>query len=206
MLALTRTAAASFVLVATLSPALACFTMAPTDLRDILTADVVIEGTVTGYTLAATESDRRHRERLLLSMKERNQDRERENLEKRSLVSYALVDIRVTRRLVGSVPDQITVTWNSAFQRPKKMDVRLRTFALRYPAKGAPSLPLRSGSGVVWPVPEPDKLTVIQAPCAMPLMFDDWQLIRAVRQIFDGDGDLKAKADIFAKFFALSSR
>ncbi|NEU13392.1 hypothetical protein G3T14_14810 [Methylobacterium sp. BTF04] len=202
MSGLTRTTVLNVVLGTTVSPALGCFMMAPMDLRDILTADVVIDGTVTRYSLVVTEYDRRYRERLLALMK----DQQREEFEKQPPVSYALLDIWVARSLVGSVSGQITVTWrNSTFQLPKDIDARLRTFALRDPRKRAPTLPLRSGSGVVWPVPELDKLTVLQAPCAMPFMFEANEPTgRAIREIFDGVGDPEAKADALANSFGMT--
>lgn len=183
------------------SSAFACFAPAPMELRDIINADLIIEGTVTRYEFVVTEETRRNKERLLARYKSQNEEERWEELKNKALVSYALLTIRVERVLTGNAPGEITITWkNSTFELPETLDASLQIFAIRDPRKGHPSLPLRAPSGLILPAPEPDKLTLLQAPCSDAFMFDaGGDTGRAIAEAFNGVGNPVEKLELYLR-------
>ncbi|MFM9978821.1 MAG: hypothetical protein ACKVOP_12360, partial [Sphingomonadaceae bacterium] len=82
---------------------------------------------------------------------------------------YARFDIIVDKVLRGPVAKRLTVTWdNSTFGEPEKMAPGPYVIALRRSGKAQP--PLRGPSATVFPTPQPNLFTVLQAPCAPPFI------------------------------------
>ena len=124
------------------TPAHACITSVPVELADIECADVVVVGRIDNYELVGNEG---------------------------FISSYARFDILVEEVLLGHAAQKISVTWdNSTFSIPKTMPAGPFLIALRDPRSEMP--PLRS-SGTIFPGPNSDLLTVLQAPCSSPFMF-----------------------------------
>ncbi|WP_296817583.1 hypothetical protein [Brevundimonas sp.] len=127
-------------------PAAACFVEAPTVLEDVRLADVVVVGRVTEYSII----------RPLRSAR---------------LPRYARIELQVDEVLVGDAPETLTMTWvNSTFGIPEAIGEGPFLIALRAPTSDAP--PLRGPSATIFPTPEPELLTILQAPCAQPFLFD----------------------------------
>lgn len=93
--------------------------------------------------------------------------------EPKSLITdYARFDIVVGEVLRGKAPDRFTVTWdNSTIGEPDEMGPGPFLIALRDPNSAMP--PLRGPSATVMPNPAPATLTVLEAPCAGPFMFEN---------------------------------
>ena len=84
---------------------------------------------------------------------------------------YARFDVVVDEALLGNVGGTVPVTWdNSTFPEPQSMPSGPFLIALRYPGSGGP--PLRGPSAFISPYREPVSLTVLQAPCAVPFIFE----------------------------------
>lgn len=127
-------------------PAAACLVEAPTILEDVLLADVVVVGRVSEYSVI----------RPLRSAR---------------LPGYARIELQVDEVLVGNAPQTLTMTWvNSTFGIPEAIGDGPFLIALRAPTSAAP--PLRGPSATIFRTPEPELLTILQAPCARPFLFD----------------------------------
>ena len=166
-------------------PAYACRMYAATVLEDVKYADVVLVGRISNYRIVR---DLEQRQRMLrlpnLSAEMRKMY---EDPTKSLLWDHARFDVQVDQVLFGKVPRRLSVTWdNSTFGEPGQMPAGPFLIALRDPNSKTP--PLRGPSATILPNREPGLLTVLQAPCASPFLFettsDD---ARAIRQI------LKAK-------------
>lgn len=158
----------------------ACMTQAPIDLHDVEYADVVIVGTVANYQIVRDPTAREFHKKLMAKMKDPP-----ESLKNVSgfMSDYARFDIVVDHALTGAAPKTVAVTWdNSTFGEPDHLPSGLLLFALRKSHSKIP--PLRGPSATVLPNREPNLLTLLQAPCARPFMFENSseQALR-VRQI-----------------------
>jgi hypothetical protein len=91
---------------------------------------------------------------------------------KNSLLSdYTRFNIQVDKVISGSASAVIAATWdNSTFSLPETMPDGPYVIALRRPQSPVP--PLRGPSATIFPNQEPDLLTVLQAPCAQPFLFE----------------------------------
>lgn len=136
----------------------ACMANAPLDLADISYADVIVVGRIADYHIVPDEAFRRQMGRsdagpgMLMS-------------------DYARFTIQVDEVLRGQAPATLSVTWdNSTFSEPASMSAGPFVIALRRPNSGMP--PLRGPSATVGPGPDPSALTVLQAPCSAPFIFE----------------------------------
>lgn len=140
------------------APALACMAQAPIELADVKYAEVVVVGRIANYEVVG--------------------DPER-------IWSYATFDVLIDEVLVGKVSGELAVTWdNSTYAEASSMPAGPFLIALRDPRSW--QLPLRGPSATILPNAEPDILTVLQAPCAVPFMFpstsDEAREIRGILQ------------------------
>ena len=133
-------------------PASACRAHAALELSDIQYASVVVVGRIENYEIVQPTDARSNFWRS-------------KSKSKRILSDYARFDVVVDEVLAGHPPQVIPVTWdNSTFGEPDAMKAVPYLIGLREP--GSKTLPLRGPSATILPSPEPDSLTVLQAPCA----------------------------------------
>lgn len=146
----------------------ACATLAEMDLRDIKYANVVVVGQIANYEIVLDPVIRqRYRDMIAGNPKLR----ETLGNPKSFTTDYARFDIRVGEVLHGKAPERLTVSWdNSTFSEPANIGPGPFLVALRDPNSPVP--PLRGPSATVMPNPAPAALTVLQAPCAGPFMFE----------------------------------
>jgi hypothetical protein len=151
------------------APAHACRTRAPLDLADAKYADVVVIGRIANYRIVR---DLEFRRQMLARPDLSAEDRRFYADPSTSLLpDYARFDVLVDDVLIGDAPDRLSVTWdNSTFGEPAEMPAGPFLIALRKPASAAP--PLRGPSATIFPNREPGLLTVLQAPCAGPFIFE----------------------------------
>jgi hypothetical protein len=185
------------------NPALACLLPAPMDLHDVLRADAVVVGDIRNYELVLDpEIRRRHQEARDGSPASPGGLRD---TPRRFITDYARFDIQVFEVLSGTVSARttITATWdNSTFGEPDEIS-GMYLVALRDAQSLTP--PLRGPSATMFPTPEPELLTVLQAPCASAFLFErDSDFARAIRQIMDGEGDAEMEIEVFSKFLYLN--
>lgn len=173
MISLCRPAAVLAIVSTVPGPAAACAIAAVLDLRDLLLADVIVTGVIRDYQvvpdLEAEQRYRAARRGVIESLGDDISPDLRATLESDGFLSdYARFRILVDQVLVGTVPPDITVTWdNSTFREPESLDESQRyLIALRRPGSDLP--PPRGPSATILPTPEPNRLTVLQAPCAGP--------------------------------------
>lgn len=173
--------AAFFLAVLANEPAHACRMSAKLVLNDVKFADVVLVGRISNYTIVR---DNAQRQRMLSlanlppDMRKLYQD------PKQSLIwDYARFDVQVDEVLFGKAPRRLSVTWdNSTFGEPSELPSGPFLVALRDPTARIP--PLRGPSATIQPSREPGRLTVLQAPCASPFIFESTSdNARAIRQI-----------------------
>lgn len=163
-------------------PARACRMHAGIDLKDVRYADLVLVGRIANYRIIRDEEFRRK----MLSSPRLPADLRRIYESGESLLpDYARFDIEVDEVLVGRAPKRVSATWdNSTFGEPEKMNAGPFLIALRRPNSAMP--PLRGPSATILPNREPHSLTVLQAPCASPFIFESGSdRARAVRQILN---------------------
>ena len=133
-------------------PASACRARAAIELSDIQYASVVVVGRIENYEIVQPTDARSNFWRS-------------KSKSKRVLSDYSRFDVVVDEVLAGHPPQVIPVTWdNSTFGEPDAMKAVQYLIGLREP--GSKSPPLRGPSATTLPTPEPDSLTVLQAPCA----------------------------------------
>lgn len=162
-------------------PASACRMHFPIVLEDVKYADVVLVGRVSKYRIVR---DQKFRDQMLSSphlsadLKEIYRDPT-----KFLMPDYARFDVRVGEVLAGNAPKRLSVTWdNSTFGEAKTMPAGPFLMALRRPTSKIP--PLRGPSATVLPSRDPKSLTILQAPCSSPFLFDsEGAEARAIRQI-----------------------
>ena len=162
------------------APAAACRVTAPTVLADVRHADAVVVGRVAGYTIVR---NREFRRRMLLARDLPDHLRRIYADPNSTLVGdYARFDVRVAEVLAGRAPRTVRVTWsNSTFGLPNSLPRGPLLIALAGPGAQRPPL---SGPRTIAPRREPGLPTVLQAPCAGPLMFAaNSAEARAIRRI-----------------------
>jgi hypothetical protein len=153
-----------------LSPAVAqaCAMAAPLSTQDIKYADVVVIGHVENYEIV---KDMAFRESMLSNPNLPENLRDIYADESHSLLGdYARFEVLVDKVLVGDVPDRFSATWdNSTFGEPETLPSG--PFLLGFRRAGSAMPPLRGPSATVLPNPEPQSLSILQAPCAPAFIF-----------------------------------
>ena len=163
----------------------ACIAIAPRELADVVYADVVVVGTIADYEIVR---DMEFREQMLQSPGLTDDQRKIYADPEQGLMSdYARFDIEVSEWLKGEGSDRIAATWdNSTFGEPDMLN-GVYLLALRDPASPVP--PLRGPSANIGPAVEPDRLTLLQAPCAPPFLFPIEEApLEETRAILRGQG------------------
>lgn len=155
-------------LAATCQPAHACRTSAELVIADIAYADVVVVARIANYRIVR---DQAFRERMLANPNITPEMRALYTGRNGLLPDYARFELQVSEVLSGKAPKRLTVTWdNSTFSEPEAMPPGPYLIALRKPGSAPP--PLRGPSATIVPNQEPDTLTLLQAPCSHPFLFD----------------------------------
>lgn len=162
---------AAAALTATILPdsAHACRMFVDPVLRDVRHADVVVIGRVENYRIIRDEAFRRR----MLALPNLSADLRKMYADPdRGLLSdYARFDIQVEEVLVGRVPNKLSVTWdNSTFGEPDLIRSGRYLIALRRPGSANP--PLRDLSAAILPSPDPNALTLLQAPCSSAFIYE----------------------------------
>lgn len=167
-------------------PAYACAMLAQMDFRDIGYADVVVVGQVVNYEIVRDPVVRKRHQRFLDSLPPSSKLPETLAGPKSFVTDYARFDIVVGEVLRGKAAERVTVTLdNSTFGEPDEMGPGPFLIALRDP--NSPMPPLRGASATLMPNPAPATLTVLQAPCAGPFMFEtSSKEAGLVRRMLDG--------------------
>lgn len=145
------------------SPLYACMGGAPLALDDVRFADTVVVGRIVNYRIVL---DQKFRRKMGIR-------RPRAGTPVRSeyMSDYARFEIVVDEVLLGRAGARIAATWdNSTFPEPETMAPGPYLIALRRSGSSLP--PLRGPSATIAPSPEPATLTVLQAPCSVPFMFE----------------------------------
>lgn len=151
-------------------PASACRTMANLRFDDIKYASVIVIGRITNYEIVLDQAARQRHKEMLARPDWPPEARKLLSEQQHFLSDYARFDVLVDEVLVGKPQAVLSVTWdNSTFNEPDKMEEGPFLIALREPDAKIP--PLRGPSATIMPSLEPQKLTVLQAPCAPPFMF-----------------------------------
>ena len=149
-------------------PARACMMSAPIVLKDVRYADVVLVGRIANYRIVRDEEFRR---KMLSSPNLTAGMRSFYESGQSLLSDYAGFDIEVDEVLVGTASNRVAATWdNSTFGEPEGMPAGPFLIALRRPSSAMP--PLRGPSATIVPNREPQSLTVLQAPCSDPFIFE----------------------------------
>jgi len=159
-------------------PARACETDAELNLNDVKLADVVVIGRVANYRIVLDQDFRKK----MLASPNLSPDIRR-IYETGSIMSdYARFDVQVDEVLFGKAPEVLAATWdNSTFSEPEQMGPGPFLIAMRDPSSKMP--PLRAPSATILPDPERGTLTVLQAPCSSPFIFEpDGEEAKAIRQ------------------------
>jgi hypothetical protein len=179
--------AASLAFASFVQDAQACSVYADITYQDIFQADLVVAGHVSNYQIVRPK-----------------------NAKGRVIAEYARFDVRIGEVLKASSVDapspgaSVTVTWdNSTFAEPDNLNSppasRGYLIALRDPSSPLP--PLRGPSAFIAPTPEPEHLTVFQAPCAQAFIFSMDSLIGiALHQWLTTDRDKEAEWEILSDF------
>ena len=173
--------AALFLSVLASEPAQACRMRAQLVLDDVKFADVVLVGRISNYSIVR---DNAQRQRMLSLPNLRPDMRKLYQDPKQTLIwDYARFDVQVDEVLFGKAPRRLSVTWdNSTFEEPSELSSGPFLIALRDPTSRIP--PLRGPSATIQPPRKPGRLTVLQAPCAGPFIFEPTSdNARAIRQI-----------------------
>ena len=163
---LLKVAVAAFV--TSTNSAQACRITAALNIEDVSFADVVVIGTIENYEIVRGVAFRESR----LSNPDLPDDlREFYSDPNRSLLGdFARFEVLVDETMVGSVSQRFTATWdNSTFGLPSSLPTEQLLLAFR--RAQSPMPPLRGPSATVLPNPEPQSLTILQAPCAPPFLF-----------------------------------
>ena len=150
------------------APAQACRMNTPLNIEDVQFADVVVVGRIANYRIVR---DHEFRRKMLASPHMRPEDRKRYGPRTGLLPDYARFEILVDEVLAGTAPRRLIATWdNSTFGVPETMAPGPFLIALRRPTSPIP--PLRGPSATIWANREPGSLTLLQAPCSRPFMFE----------------------------------
>ena len=165
------------------APSHACRMYVQPNLEDVYYADVVVIGRVSNYRIVRDEAFRR---RMLASPSlPADMRRLYEDPRQSLMTDHARFDIQVDDVLVGGAPARLSVTWdNSTFGEPDQMPDGPYLIALRRPGSATP--PLRGPSATIMPSPDPDALTLLQAPCSSAFIYEiGSDEARTVRGILD---------------------
>jgi hypothetical protein len=162
----------------------ACRMYVQPTLEDIRFADLVVVGRVSDYRIIRDEEFRRRMlatPHLSVDLRRRYED------PRQGLISdYARFDVQVEEVLVGRATSRLlSVTWdNSTFAEPDRMGPGPYLIALRR-ADSAPP-PLRGPSPTIGPSPEPRLMTLLQAPCSDPFIYEiGSEQARSLRRILE---------------------
>ncbi|WP_242122939.1 hypothetical protein [Sphingobium sp. Sx8-8] len=147
----------------------ACRTFVSPKFEDVIYADVVVIGRIDNYRIIRDEA---FRKRMLATPNLSAPMRKTYEDPTQGLLSdYARFDIQVEQVLIGHAPSKLSVTWNnSTFGEPEKMGAGRYLIALRRPNSASP--PLRGPSATIWPSPDLNALTLLQAPCSRAFIYD----------------------------------
>jgi hypothetical protein len=150
------------------APASACRTNAPLHIEDVRFADLVVVGRISHYRIVR---DLQFRRKMLASPHLRPEDRKYYAADSVLLPDYARFEMIVDEMLAGKAPRRIAVTWdNSTFGEPETMAAGPFLIAFRRPTSAMP--PLRGPSATIRGNREPGLLTLLQAPCSSPFLFE----------------------------------
>jgi len=168
-------------MLATAAPARACVESPPLVPGDIRYADVVVVGRIANYAIVPDAEGRRRLRHLLHIPADSPRAREMT-----VLGDYARFTILVDEVLAGRAGPTLIATWdNSTFPEPETMAPGPYLIALRDPRSRMP--PLRGPSATILPNLEPGSLTLLQAPCSAPFLFEAGsEQAAAVRRILEG--------------------
>jgi hypothetical protein len=150
------------------SAAQACMGKAPAALEDIKRADVVVIGRIANYTIVLDQEMRARMKALADDPDTPPEQRAFFARDRGFLGDYAKFDVLVDEVLMGSAPKTLLVVWdNSTFSEPESMPSGPFLMALRDPRPA-----LSSGLVTIRVSPEPNTLTLLQAPCADAFIFE----------------------------------
>lgn len=175
----TRIAVSTFLVAITVmfaaGPAPACFMRAPLDFRDIALADIVVMGEIRKYHVVEDQEARQSWQEYVETLPPA--DKAFFGQPRGFLSDYARFQVTIETVLKGDVEAlQDTIleaTWdNSTFREPETLPPGSYLIALRNTRSPIP--PLRGPGATFFPSPEPDLLTVLQAPCAPAFLFGTW--------------------------------
>ena len=139
------------------------------DMSDIALADLVVIGSVRNYEIIEDTKARALREEICTKNKDLDQ---RFCNQPRIFSDYAQFEIEVHSALKGTSPNVVTVTLdNSTFGAPTSLGGKHQRFLVTLRAATSKIPPLRGPSAFIAPNPDPDLLTVLQAPCAPSFIF-----------------------------------
>jgi hypothetical protein len=151
------------------TPSWACMVFVSPKLEDVNYADVVVLGRISNYRIVRDEAFRKH----MLTSRHLTADMRRMYSDPKQglMTDYARFDIQVEKVLKGQAGTNVSVTWdNSTFGEPGKMKTGRYLVALRRSNSASP--PLRGPSATIAPNPNPTLLTVLQAPCSSPFLYE----------------------------------
>jgi hypothetical protein len=153
----------------------------PLVLDDVKFADVVLVGRISNYTIVRDNAERQR----MLSLPNLSPDMRKlyEDPKQTLIWDYARFDVQVDEVLFGKAPRRLSVTWdNSTFGEPPSLPSGPLLIALRDPTSRIP--PVRGPSATIQSPRDSRQLTVLQAPCASPFMFESTSdNALAIRQI-----------------------
>ena len=153
-------AALAFAVLGAAGPARACRIAAPLHLEDVRYADTVVVGRISHYEIVPDEEQRRNLRRLYPNERFTG-----------VIGDYARFTILVDEVLAGRADRTLVATWDaSTFAEPRSMPAGPYLIALRDPRSRIP--PLRGPSAYIGPNREPERPTVLQAPCAPAFLFE----------------------------------
>lgn len=161
----------------------ACQMFVAATLDDVSRADVVVVGRVSNYRIIRDEAFRQRM--LALTHLPENLRSMYEDPRQSLLHDYARFEVHVEEVLVGRVSNTFSVTWdNSTFGEPKQIAAGPYLIALRRPR--SPSPPLRGPSATILPIPDPQDLTLLQAPCSSAFIYEvESEQARTIRRLLD---------------------
>lgn len=159
--------------------------MARLDLTDVKYADVVVIGRVSDYEHVLDPEARKRREDVMRTASEPL--KVIIGKQSRFLSDYVRFQVNVDEVLSGDAANEFAVTWdNSTFGEPKMIKPGSYLIAVR--KSGTQRPPLRGASATIMPTPEPDKMTVLQAPCASAFFFHaESKEAQGIRRILSTD-------------------
>ncbi|MET0589363.1 MAG: hypothetical protein ABWZ75_12655 [Novosphingobium sp.] len=151
------------------SSAHACRVYVSPNFEDVSYADVVVIGRLENYRIIRDEAFRRQK----LAIPDLSADMRKmyEDPKQGLLPDFARFGIQVEEFLVGHASGRLSVTWNnSTFREPDEMASGRYLIALRRPSSTNP--PVRGPSPTIFPNPDPNALTLLQAPCSSAFIYE----------------------------------